>query len=470
MRKLVLAFVILLPLICDPLFVPERPVPPPEKTRELLVLTRNTPTTRYIDSDGRYRGLEHDLVEMFAQELGVRVRYLDRQPLYGILASLQHGQAHMAAAGLAISAAAHKQFDFSPGYQMVQPVVAYNTEDSAPDSPADLVGKRIEVVKGSTVIADLKNLRVRYPKLRWREVSESDSEGLLDRLSQGLTDYVITEAHLLDVVRKFHPNIARAFNIGTPRALAWFFPKGGDPLLIRHAQDFFRRIIENGTLKQLLERYYGHGERLDQLDIANFLELRRTLLPRYKRWFKEAQELTGIDWRLLAALGFQESHWNPLATSPTGVRGIMMLTSETADRMKVSDRLDPRQNILAGARYLAEILDMLPDRIKDPDRLWLALAAYNQGFGHMEDGRVLAQRKKMNPDLWSDVKRTLPMLSAYEHYSTVKHGFCRGGEAVILTENIRAYYDILRRFEQPHTPTMDLTPDADADVDAQSDK
>jgi membrane-bound lytic murein transglycosylase F len=134
----------------------------------------------------------------------------------------------------------------------------------------------------------------------------------------------------------------------------------------------------------------------------------------------------------------------------------MMLTSETADRMRVSDRLDARQNILAGARYLVELKETLPARIDEPDRTWLALAAYNLGYGHLEDARVLARRQGLNPDLWVDVKRVLPLLSRYEYYSTAKYGFCRGGEALVLTENIRSYYDILMRFEDPHEPGFGL--------------
>jgi membrane-bound lytic murein transglycosylase F len=168
--------------------------------------------------------------------------------------------------------------------------------------------------------------------------------------------------------------------------------------------------------------------------------------------FKEAQEITGIDWRLIAALGFQESHWDPLATSPTGVRGLMMLTSDTADRMGLGDRLDPRQSILAGATYLQELKESLPPRVAEPDRTWLALAAYNIGLGHLEDARVLTQRRGGNPNLWLDVKKVLPLLARYEYYSTLKRGFCRGGEALVLTENIRNYFDILVRFEDPHSP------------------
>jgi membrane-bound lytic murein transglycosylase F len=459
MRKLPLSVLLLLPVVCEPAFVPPRPVPPVASSGVLLVLTTNSSTTRYIDSSGRYAGLEYDLVELFAQELGVKVRYLDRQPLNQILPALRHNAAHLAAAGLAITSERLDDFEFGPAYQMVQPVIAYNTDNPAPRALKDVVGKRIEVVRGSSGVEQLHQLRKRFPKLRWKEVPEGDSEGLLSRLSEGKTDLVVTESHSLDVVRNFYPNLARAFPIGDPEPLAWVFPKTGDPLVMNRAREFFLRVINDGTLRRLMERYYGHVHRLDQLDIANFLGRMRTVLPRYRTMFKRAQEATGIDWRLLAALGFQESHWEPAAVSPTGVRGLMMLTNATADRMGVTNRLDPRQAIDAGARYLMELKETLPTRIQEPDRTWLALAAYNIGYGHLEDARRLAQRLGLNPDLWVDIKRVLPLLSRYEYYSTLKYGFCRGGEALVLAENTRNYYDILSRFEEPHVPGFTLFAD-----------
>lgn len=448
------SILIMLPVVCDPGVIAQRPIPPVEQSGELVVLTRNSATTRYIDAQGGYAGLEYDLVELFARDLGVNVRYLDRQPFYQVLRSLGESHAHLAAAGVAVTPARLEQFRFGPAYQLVQPVIAYNTNNPAPRNLGDLAGTRVEVVKGSGVVDRLKQLKRRYPTLNWSEVAENDSEGLLSRLSEGKVDYVITDSTVLDVGRNFYPNVARAFPVGDQEPLAWVFPKDGDPALYKRAQEFFLRISYDGTLKRLLERYYGHVNRLDRLDIANFLENRETLLPHFRGMFKQAQEVTGIDWRLIAALGFQESHWDPLATSPTGVRGLMMLTSDTADRMGLNDRLDARQSILAGATYLQELKDSLPSRITEPDRTWLALAAYNIGLGHLEDARILTQRRGGNPNLWLDVKKTLPLLARYEYYSTVKRGFCRGGEALVLTENIRNYFDILVRFEEPHSPGL----------------
>jgi len=199
----------------------------------------------------------------------------------------------------------------------------------------------------------------------------------------------------------------------------------------------------------MLERYYGHNLRLAKMDAAAYISRIRTTLPRYRHFFEEAASATGEDWRLLAALAYQESQWNPLATSHTNVRGMMMLTEDTADRMKLNNRLDAHESIMAGAKYFALLKNQMPSRIPEPDRTWMALAAYNQGYSHLEDARILTERAGHNPNSWLDVKRWMPLLNQPGYYETLKHGYSRGGEAVILVENIRNYYDILKRL-RPH--------------------
>jgi membrane-bound lytic murein transglycosylase F len=164
---------------------------------------------------------------------------------------------------------------------------------------------------------------------------------------------------------------------------------------------------------------------------------------------------------LLAAIGYQESQWNAFATSPTGVRGVMMLTGDTADRMGVANRLDARQSILGGARYLMTMKEMLPSRIPEPDRTWLALAAYNQGEGHMEDARRITRARDGNPDSWADVKEALPYLGRGTYAKAMKYGYARGGEALDFAENIRSYYDILLRLEPEYHPLVNLGERAD---------
>jgi membrane-bound lytic murein transglycosylase F len=227
--------------------------------------------------------------------------------------------------------------------------------------------------------------------------------------------------------------------------LAWTFAIDSDPELYAQMEKFFIRIEEDGTLELFLDRFYGHTERIIALDAAAFIAKANTVLPRYRPMFEEAAALSGIDWHLLAAMSYRESHWNPLATSYTNVRGMMMLTEDTADRMNVKNRLDAHISIMAGARYLQLLKEQLPLRINEPERTWLALAAYNKGLGHLEDARVLAQRLKLNPDLWVDVQKALVKLRDPKIAKTLKHGYARGGEAVVYVETVRLYYDMLKR-------------------------
>ena len=460
----VVAMCLLILPSCDPDALFERPVQPFGETDELVVLVRNGPATRFLGADGKYSGIEQDLLDLFAKESGTRLRLIERTKFSEILPALHRHLAHLAAAGMAATEDRRKDFIFGPAYLSVHTVVAYNTDHQHPRNVRDLIGKRVVVLAGSSGAEQLGLEVLEEPKLRWEEVAATDSMELLDRLSSDEVDYVVTDSNIVELAQNFSPNIGRAFNLGEPETLSWAMPKDASPLLIERVKDFFAHINSNGTLRILLDRYYGHIQRLTQGDVSAFLERRQSVLPQYRATFEEAQELTGIDWRLLAALGFQESHWNPLATSPTGVRGLMMLTSETADRLGVNDRLDPRQNIIAGARYLKILKDTLPERIAEPDRTWLALASYNVGYGHLEDARILTQRHGLNADTWVDVKKTLPLLTRSDFYSTVKRGFARGGEAVILTENIRNYFDILVRYEESYRPLFSSIPDDESHV------
>ncbi len=465
MPRLALSLLMLVPVLLDSGAAPPRRPPPLGVDSELVVLTTNSATTRFLDASGRYTGLETELVERFAAEQHLHVRYQDRQPYHEILPLLAQHAAHLAAAGIGITQARTAQFDFSFPYQYVQPVVAYSTESRPAHRAADLVGYRVEVVKGSTGAERLAQLKLKYPRLSWHEVTDSDGEGLLQRLAQGKVDYVVTQSHLLNLARNFYPSLAKGFSLGDPEPLAWAFPRGEQRDLQTKAQAYFQRISADGTLRRLIDRYYGHTQRLDRSSVADFIDRMNNDLPRFRRLFREAQAVSGVDWRLLAALAYLESEWEPLATSETGVRGMMMLTSETADRMGLTDRLDPRQSILAGARYLAEVRDSLPDELVEPDRTWFALAAYNIGLAHLDDARALTLRMKGNPTLWVDVKKALPLLARFETAITLKHGYARGGGALVMTERIRGYYDILNRFQarwDPDTPLGEREPRAPA--------
>jgi membrane-bound lytic murein transglycosylase F len=452
--KLLLPLAVALNLAaCQP---EEKPLPPTTTSGELVVLIRNSSTTFLDDESGNHGGFEQDLVELFAKDVGLKVKFIAGRQFGQILPDLVQHKAHLAAAGLSITPEREKQVRFGAPYQRVQQRVIYNVRDDKPKSVADLVGRRIEVVAGSTYVERLNEARQKFPALAWNEAKTVDSDVLLEKLSMGAIDVTVVDSSVFDIAQNFYVNIKPAFDLGEPEQIAWAFPKDGEPYLFDKAQEFFKRIRKDGTLARLIERYYGHVKRLEAADVVGVMTKRHSVLPKYRALFQQAQDLTGLDWRLLAAVGYQESHWDPLATSPTNVRGLMMLTEDTADLMGVSDRLDATQNIPAGSRYLLNMKDTIPDRIPEPDRTWIALAAYNSGYGHVEDARVLAQRQNLNPDAWADLKKVLPLLAKAEYNGTLKHGYARGGETVIFVENIRTYFDILARYEQPYASMFSL--------------
>ena len=308
---------------------------------------------------------------------------------------------------------------------------------------------------GSNEIASLQAAKKDYPSLEWTELPTADPLLPMQLVAQGEADAALTDSRYASLAANYYPRL-RAVDSGPKLPIAWAFPKEGDISLLWQAQNFFARIAYDGTLARLVDRYYGHADNLDAADVQHLLQKMGTVLPRYRSFFQEGQRLTGIDWRLLAALAFQESHWDPLATSFAGVRGIMMLTDDTADRLKVTDRLDPKQAIPAGARYLAELRDQLPADVDEPDRTWMALAAYNMGYGHLNGARTIAPKEGVEPKWWNALKALLPKLSEPAYAARLKAGPARGGEAVRLVENVRTYYDILRRFQPPYEPGENL--------------
>jgi membrane-bound lytic murein transglycosylase F len=329
--------------------------------------------------------------------------------------------------------------------------VVFNNElAKKPKGLPDLIGKSIAVPIGTSYAERLTKESNRLPELRWREVKQSGSDELLEQVAYGLIDYTVADSHMVSLLQNYYPNIESGFTLGSPEDIAWAFSKNGRPELVAKANAFFAKIKKDGTLRNLIDRYYGNAERLNAMDVTTFLKRLRTILPQYKSTFIQAQEMTGIDWRLIAAVSYRESHWDRLNTSPTGVRGMTMLTEDTADMLGVTDRLDAKQSILGGARYMVQLIDTIPARIPEPDRTWMALAAYNIGYAHLEDARVLAQRMKLNPDSWADVKKMLPLLNKYDYYSTLKYGYASGGAPVVFVESIRTYHKILERFEKAY--------------------
>jgi membrane-bound lytic murein transglycosylase F len=207
--------------------------------------------------------------------------------------------------------------------------------------------------------------------------------------------------------------------------------------------NYFATLNGSGELAAIVKRYYGRSEDQEFVGARGFMQHLQSRLPLYQKWFEEAAEQSSEDWRLLAAIGYQESKWNPTAASGSGAKGLMQLTGESASEAKVTNPNDARQSIFGGARHFQQVHQKIPSHVPEPDRTWLALAAYNIGYGHVEDARVLAQRAGRDPDSWQDVSEFLPLLEQERWYTLTENGYARGWEPVRYVDNVRSYRDLL---------------------------
>ena len=415
---------------------------------ELVVVTRNGFTTYYEGPDGP-QGLEYELASRFADYLGVHLKMVVAADRHELLEMLRRGEADLAAAGLRAAAGdGGNDISWGPTYNRVTSQLVYRAGTRRPRKPEALAGALVEVVAGTPQEHEVARLAEQVPDLKWEASRDLESEELLYLVWQQLIDHAVVDSSEFSLARLLYPELRVAFELSGPHPVAWAFRAGTDDSLRDAARAFFGRLEREGELAQLLDRHFGSAESFDYVDTRRFLRHAATRLPQYRHLFEEAATLSGVDWRLLAAIGYQESHWNSRARSPTGVRGIMMLTRATARHVGVQNRLDPVDSILGGAAYFNMVKRKIPSRIPEPDRTWMALAAYNIGFGHLEDARILTQKRGGDPDKWVDVEKSLPLLHEKRWYSQTRHGYARGREALAYVRNIRRYYQLLRREER----------------------
>lgn len=383
------------------------------------------------------------MAKLFADELGVELKVIVPENLGDLLEGIKDGSAHIAAAGLTVTDKRKEHIRFSPGYQEITEQLIYNIKHRRPKDISHTSDGILEVVANSSHNERLLYLKKVVKDLQWKQNHELESAELLQLVADDVIDYTIADSNEVLLNKRFLLNLRSAFDISTPQTLAWALQKDHDNSLYLATVKFFEKIKANGVLNQLIERSYGHVKNFDYVGTVLFKRHVAKRLPQYAELFKKYAEVYDFDWRLLAAMSYQESHWLPNAKSPTGVRGLMMLTMITAERMNVKDRLSEEGSIRGGTQYLSEMRRRINEEVTDPDRNWMALAAYNVGLYHLKDAQKIVTKRGKDPNKWSDVKHSLPLLAQRKWYKKTKHGYARGWEPVQYVENIRSYYDIL---------------------------
>ncbi len=408
---------------------------------ELVFVTRNN-TSCYFEGPQGPTGFEYDLAKAFADHLGVKLRPLIIEEEADMIEALRKGDADMIAAGIPFGKQSARLVTLGPGYLDIRQQVVGRRGGISPNNISELADDAIWMAGSSDRLEILKALKTEQAALSWKTLSEYSTEELLQMVWNRSLPLTMVESHTLAINRRFYPELVVHFTLGEPKKLAWaMHPQSRH--LHRAAMRWFADTDTRNKIDGLVDYYFSHLEEFDYVDLARYRRRIYERLPKFQNHFQEAAEKYGIDWHLVAAQAYQESHWNPRAKSFTGVRGIMMLTQDTAKTLGLKNRLAAKESIFAGTRYLARLHQQVGDNVSEPDRTLMALAAYNLGFGHLQDARILAMRLGKPADSWHGVRSVLPLLQKKKYYRTLPHGYARGNEAVQYVDRIRTYHKVL---------------------------
>ena len=412
-----------------------------EELGEITVLTRNNAHCYYIYRD-KPMGFEYDLAKAFSEYLGVKLKVVT--PTWeGLGDLLKREQGDFVAASLTITEQRKKLMDFSDPYLSVQQIAILHKNNYQIKGIEDLKEKTIHIRRGTSYEERLNELKDGGLDINIELYDDTPTEELIGMVARREIEVTIADSNIYALNRRYYPDVKMAFPIEETQSLGWAVKKGERGLLNK-INDFFDKIRKEGTLVTTYEKYYANVEIFDYVDLKRYHQRIKTRLPKYEGTIREAASKYGFDWRLIAAVIYQESHFDPGARSFTGVEGIMQLTRETAGEMGVRDRSDPEQSIMGGVKYLDRLYKRL-DNANEHDRLLITLASYNVGHGHILDAQDIAIKKGLDPNSWAVLKKILPLLRYPKYYKKSRYGYCRGTEPVRYVKRILTYYDILKR-------------------------
>lgn len=412
-----------------------------KKRGELVLITRNNANCFYEGPNGP-TGFEYELASAFAEHLEIKLRTVVIEDEVEMIKALLNEKGDILAPGTSFGVKSSRLVALGPSYYNIRQQVIGRRDGYPLKEVKDIAGAAIWVTPDSAKIEILRMLKQTYPDLSWMVISNYSSEELLRMVWNRSLPLTIVESNTMAMNHRFYPELVIHWNIGKDKSLTWAVHPQNRPL--RQAViNWFSLPETQAKLNGLIEYYYQHLEDFDYVDIARFHNRIRYRLSKYRQYFEAAAKECGLDWRLIAAQSYQESHWNPRAKSPTGVRGMMMLTLETSRLMGLKNRLDATASIYAGTRFLSTLYRNIGDSVAEPDRIFMALAAYNLGYGHLKDARQLAKDMGQSANTWRGIRSILPLLQQKKYYQNLTYGYARGEEAVQYVDRIRTYHKIL---------------------------
>ena len=418
------------------------------KSNGILRIALVADPPHYFPSKVKKRGYDFELVSHYATSIDVELEIIKTNTSDEIIFLLNQGKVDIGILG------SSPEFD----QKNIKNVVTYNNSKwyvignrsnrKLPKSIDSIEPDTMIVADGSNASFILHSIKEDYPSLPWDELKNTNVRSILERINENHSKISIISEDIYVYYQYLFPETKKIFVLPIKYPSRWLVKNNNNLSFLYSINSFFNKYKQNGKLEKIGKTYYEHLNAFDYVDIRYYLKRIDKKLPKYKKYFVEAAKNSALDARIIAAVSYQESHWNRKARSPTGVRGMMMLTLDTAKRVGVKNRLNAKQSIFGGAKYLKILYESLSNTIKEPDRLWFTLAAYNIGLGHVEDARTITKSQGDNPNSWIDVEKHIPKLSQKKWYKKTKYGFARGHESIEFVKRVRRYYDILCLYRQ----------------------
>lgn len=421
-----------------------------KRTKSLNVVLLNAPTTYYVGSEGA-KGFEYDLLNAYAKHLKVNLNVIPVETIKEALELSKKPEIHIVSASIAKTPKKQKEYNFGPSYFEVQEQLICHRgmigSGKFPRSVEQLAGLKITVGEDTSYSETIRTLQNEGFDINASFTSEYSTEELLEQVASHQIDCTIANSNIYSLNLRYMTEIALAFTISGREQLAWILAENSDKLKA-DMYSWLNTYVQTGSMDELKDHYYSYILYFSYYDTTMFYKRIKSRLPKYEKYFKQASKRYDIPWKLIAAISYQESHWNEKARSYTGVRGLMMLTKNTAKMLKIKNRLNPKQSVMGGVRHLKQMLKNVPEEVQGENRLKFALAAYNVGMGHIKDAQKLAIKLGYDQNIWSDLKKVLPLLSQKRYYRTLKYGYARGSEPVRYVDSIYDYRDILQNLDQ----------------------
>jgi membrane-bound lytic murein transglycosylase F len=434
---------------------------PQIKQRGYITALVDNNSISYFIYKGVPMGYEYELLQLLARELDVTLKIRVTSGIEQAIEQLNRGEGDILAFPLTVNRERKNFVTFTRAqYNTYQVLVQRKPKnwrklsfkqlnDSLVKDITGISGKEIYVIKGTAHALRLNNLAEETgADIVVKEDSVTvESEALIRKVAMGEIDYTIADHTIAQVNAAYYDNIDVSTVMSLPRQVAWAVRKNSTGLESA-INTWLAGIKKEATFMVIYNRYYK-SPRTSLLRMqSDYSSLGGRQLSQYDDLIKAAATQLGWDWRLLASLIYQESHFIPTGESWAGAKGLMQLMPETAKRFGATDLNDPRQSIKAGVGYLKYLDDYWKKKVPDQhERLKFIMASYNAGLSHIIDAYKLAEKYDKDPAIWDgNVEEMLLKKSDPKYYRdpVVTVGYCKCEEPVNYIKEILARYEQYR--------------------------